>query len=130
MDSPAVSDPASHDSGGCVPVTAVPEGVYGGDGAVLTVAADGSAELVGECFHAYVAEAAVAVEAVHWTLDFYWEEGSRVPDTAVEHVFVGTFDGTYCNGVLTGTLDPPLLGGDPRPFSVDSSVTGTVPECG
>lgn len=124
-----MADSVAHDSAGCVPVTTVPEGTYGGTADVFTVAADGSAELVGQCFHAYVAQAAVNAGTVHWTLDFYWEGGHGVPDTAVGEMFVGTLDGTYCNGLLTGTLDPPLAAGDPQTLTVDSSVTGTVPEC-
>jgi hypothetical protein len=96
------------DTAACAPSgDLVPAGVYGGTHYQLTVAADGSAELLGDCSRATVAQATVASGAVHW--DLTWQSGYGLPvqDTAsIEYIDV-TLDGTLCGSALDATLTFP-----------------------
>jgi hypothetical protein len=103
---PLAGCPALHDAL-CTPDSEpVPAGDYGGGGYALTVASDGSADLLAGCAIAHVDAVPVDDGEVHWTLA--WRDGYGLPmDTGdIEWIDVA-LDGTYCGGVLDGTFTFP-----------------------
>ena len=94
----------------CVPGSdPVAAGVYGAEHYQLTVAADGTAELQGDCSLATVDAVPVSEGAVHWTLSWRSGYGLPVEDTAAIEYQDVLLDGTYCGGEIAGTLTFPNL---------------------
>ena len=120
------ADSAGDDTGGCA-ATVLPAGVYGGVHDQLTVADDGSAELLGDCSLGTVDAVPLDAGAAHWT--FTWQSGYGMPvqDTAAVQTIDVAFDGTFCAGRLTGTLTFP--DGTTSPVDVTLGAQAQVYGC-
>lgn len=89
----------------CVPDgDVVPAGTYGGVHYQLIVAADGTAELLGDCSRATASDVSLDAGLAHWTLQWQGGYGLPVQDTATIEYTEVVLDGTYCGGELNGTL--------------------------